>query len=342
MEFTFDLNSIWFILVGTLFAGYAILDGFDLGVGALHLFVKSDHDRRILLNSIGPVWDGNEVWLVTGGGALFAAFPEVYATSFSGFYLAMMLLLVGLIFRAVAIDFRSKRENQTWRKFWDASFSGASVLASLLIGVALGNIAWGIPLNEAGEFIGSFVGLLHPYAILVGITTVSLFVMHGAIYLVMKTEGELHDRIRGWINRTIVVFIVCYVLTTMATLIFVPHMSENLKSSPWLFVVPLLNALAVANIPREIHHGRDFRAFLSSCASMAALLTLFGIGMYPNMILSKPTIANSLTIYNAASSEQTLGIMLIIAVLGMPLVIAYTASIYWIFRGKVKLDESSY
>jgi cytochrome d ubiquinol oxidase subunit II len=342
MEFTLDLNSIWFILVGTLFAGYAILDGFDLGVGALHLFVKSDHDRRILLNSIGPVWDGNEVWLVTGGGALFAAFPEVYATSFSGFYLAMMLLLVGLIFRAVAIDFRSKRENRTWRKFWDASFSGASVLASLLIGVALGNIAWGIPLNEAGEFIGSFVGLLHPYAILVGITTVSLFVMHGAIYLVMKTEGELHDRIRGWINRTIVVFIVCYVLTTMATLIFVPHMSENLKSSPWLFVVPLLNALAIANIPREIHHGRDFRAFLSSCASMAALLTLFGIGMYPNLILSKPIVANSLTIYNAASSEKTLGIMLIMAVLGMPLVIAYTASIYWIFRGKVKLDESSY
>jgi cytochrome d ubiquinol oxidase subunit II len=158
----------------------------------------------------------------------------------------------------------------------------------------------------------------------------------------MKTEGELHDRIRGWINRTIVVFIVCYVLTTMATLIFVPHMSENLKSSPWLFVVPLLNALAIANIPREIHHGRDFRAFLSSCASMAALLTLFGIGMYPNLILSKPIVANSLTIYNAASSEKTLGIMLIMAVLGMPLVIAYTASIYWIFRGKVKLDESSY
>jgi len=151
MEFTLDLNSIWFILVGVLFAGYAILDGFDLGVGALHLFVKSDHDRRVLLNSIGPVWDGNEVWLVTGGGALFAAFPEVYATSFSGFYLAMMLLLVGLIFRAVAIDFRSKRQNPTWRHFWDISFSVSSVMASLLIGVALGNIAWGIPLDAAGE-----------------------------------------------------------------------------------------------------------------------------------------------------------------------------------------------
>jgi cytochrome bd ubiquinol oxidase subunit II len=342
MEFTLDLNSIWFILVGVLFAGYAILDGFDLGVGALHLFVKSDHDRRVLLNSIGPVWDGNEVWLVTGGGALFAAFPEVYATSFSGFYLAMMLLLVGLIFRAVAIDFRSKRQNPTWRHFWDISFSVSSVMASLLIGVALGNIAWGIPLDAAGEFVGSFIGLLHPYAILVGITTVSLFVMHGAIYLVMKTEGELHDRIRGWINRTIIVFIVCYVLTTMATLIFLPHMAENLKASPWLFVVPLLNALAIANIPREIHHGRDFRAFLSSCASMAALLTLFGIGMYPNLILSKPALANSLTIYNAASSDKTLGIMLTMAILGMPMVIAYTASIYWIFRGKVKLDDSSY
>ena len=342
MSFTFDLNSIWFLLVGVLFTGYAILDGFDLGVGALHLFTKKDTDRRIMINSIGPVWDGNEVWLVTGGGALFAAFPEVYATSFSGFYLAMMLLLVGLIFRAVAIDFRSKQPMLWWRRFWDASFSVSSIVSSLLIGVALGNIAWGIPLDTNHEFVGTFLGLLHPYALMVGVTTVALFAMHGAIYVVMKTEGELQALIRTWINKTIIIFIICYAATTFMTLIYLPHMSENLKAFPLLFLLPLLNVLAIANIPREIHHGRDFRAFLSSCASMVALLALFGIGMYPNLILSNPIGAHSLTIYNGASSEKTLQIMLIIAAIGMPLVITYTSSIYWIFRGKVKLDETSY
>ena len=342
MSFTFDLNSIWFLLVGVLFTGYAILDGFDLGVGALHLFTKKDTDRRIMINSIGPVWDGNEVWLVTGGGALFAAFPEVYATSFSGFYLAMMLLLVGLIFRAVAIDFRSKQPMLWWRRFWDASFSVSSIVSSLLIGFALGNIAWGIPLDTNHEFVGTFLGLLHPYALMVGVTTVALFAMHGAIYVVMKTEGELQALIRTWINKTIIIFIICYAATTFMTLIYLPHMSENLKAFPLLFLLPLLNVLAIANIPREIHHGRDFRAFLSSCASMVALLALFGIGMYPNLILSNPIGAHSLTIYNGASSEKTLQIMLIIAAIGMPLVITYTSSIYWIFRGKVKLDETSY
>lgn len=342
MTLAFDLNTIWFLLIGVLLTGYAILDGFDLGVGALHLFTKSDLDRRLMLNSIGPVWDGNEVWLVTGGGALFAAFPNVYATSFSGFYLAMMLLLVGLIFRAVAIDFRSKQPMRWWRQMWDISFSVSSIVSSLLIGVALGNIAWGVPIDERGEFAGSFFGLLHPYALLVGVTTVALFMMHGAIYVVMKTEGDLQTTIRGWINNTIIFFIICYATTTMVTLLYVPHMVDNIRDYPVLFLLPLLNMLAIANIPREIHHGRDFRAFLSSCASVAALLALFGVGMYPDLIFSRPDAANSLTIYNAASSQKTLKIMLIIAALGMPMVIAYTTSIYWIFRGKVKLHEGSY
>lgn len=337
-----DLNTIWFILVGVLFAGYAVLDGFDLGVGALHLFAEGDTNRRLMINSIGPVWDGNEVWLVTGGGALFAAFPEVYATSFSGFYLAMMLLLVGLIFRAVAIEFRSKRQSAAWRKMWDVSFSVSSILSALLIGVALGNIAWGIPLNSEHEFAGSFFGLLHPYALLTGVTTVALFAMHGAIYASMKTEGELHERIRGWINNTIIFFVICYATTTAATLVYLPHLAERFRDHPWLFLLPVLNMLAIANIPREIHHKRDFRAFLSSCASMIALLALFGLGMYPNLILSNPIEANSLNIYNGASSEKTLEIMLIVALIGMPLVLAYTFSIYYTFRGKVELEEHSY
>jgi cytochrome bd ubiquinol oxidase subunit II len=339
---TFDLNTIWFALVGILLIGYAILDGFDLGTGALHLFAKQDIDRRMFINAIGPVWDGNEVWLVTGGGALFAAFPEVYATAFSGFYMALILLLFALIFRAVAIEFRSKQPMHWWRQMWDVSFSVSSIVASLLIGVALGNIAIGIPLGADREFAGSFFGLLNPYALLVGITTVALFMMHGAIYLVMKTEGDLHNNLRRWVNRAIIFFIICYAMTTAATLLYVPHMIETIKQNPWLFVLPLLNALAIANIPREIYHGRDWRAFLSSSASIAALLTLFGIGMYPNLIFSSPITANSLTIHNAASSSGTLGTMLIIAILGVPMVLAYTASIYWIFRGKVKLDSHSY
>jgi cytochrome d ubiquinol oxidase subunit II len=342
MNYTLDLNTIWFALVGVLFIGYAILDGFDFGIGALHLFTKTDIERRTMINSIGPVWDGNEVWLVTGGGALFAAFPEVYATSFSGLYLAMVLLLVSLFFRAVAIEFRSKQTMVWWRKFWDVSFSIGSIFAGFLVGVALGNIAYGLPLNRNFEFTGSFLGLLNPYALLVGMTAVALFMMHGAIYGVMKTEGELQSKLRGWVNNTIIFFIICYAITTMATLLYIPHMADSIKSHPAFFIVPLLNMLAIANIPREIHLRREFRAFLSSCVAIALLLILFGLGMFPDLILSNPDPANSLNIYNAASSPKTLNIMLLIALLGMPLVLSYTFSIYWIFRGKVKIDRLSY
>jgi cytochrome d ubiquinol oxidase subunit II len=337
-----DLNSVWFILIGVLFTGYAMLDGFDLGVGALHLFTRKDEERRVMLNAIGPVWDGNEVWLVTGGGALFAAFPNVYATVFSGFYLAFVLLLVALIFRAVAIEFRSKQPMRWWRQLWDIGFSVGSILSSLLIGVAMGNIAWGIPLDERGEFAGTFWSLLGPYPLLLGVTTVALFMMHGALYALMKTEGALHEKLRGWINNCIIFFIICYAVTTMATLLYVPHMSARVRENPWLFSIALVNMLAIANIPREIHLGRDWRAFISSCVGMVAIMGLFGLEMYPNLVLSNPVAANSLNIHNAASSQKTLGIMLTIALVGVPIVLAYTVSIYWIFRGKVKLDKMSY
>lgn len=336
------LPTVWFILIGVLFTGYALLDGFDLGVGALHLFTRTDEERRIMLNAIGPVWDGNEVWLVTGGGALFAAFPNVYATVFSGFYLAFVLLLVALIFRAVAIEFRSKQPMRWWRQMWDVGFCAGSVLSSLLIGVAMGNIAWGVPLDARGEFAGDFGSLLQPYPLLLGVTTLALFMMHGAIYALIKTAGPLHDKLRGWINHCIIFFIICYAITTMATLLYVPHMAARIRANPWLFSIALLNMLAIANIPREIHRGRDWQAFLSSCVAMAALMGLFGLEMYPNLVLSNPAAENSLSIYNAASSPKTLGIMLVIALLGLPIVLAYTVSIYWIFRGKVKLDRMSY
>jgi cytochrome d ubiquinol oxidase subunit II len=337
-----DLNSIWFVLVGVLFTGYAMLDGFDLGIGALHLFTNKDEERRIMLNSIGPVWDGNEVWLVTGGGALFAAFPNVYATAFSGFYLALYLLLAALIFRAVAIEFRSKRPERWWRQTWDIGFSVGSILASLLIGVALGNIAWGIPIDDQGEFAGTFLGLLKPYPLMVGVTTVALFMAHGAIYGVMKTEGELHDKLRLWAMRSIIFFVICAVTTTMATLLYAPHIADRVRHSPWLFLVVLANMLSIANIPREFHHRRDGLAFVSSCLAMITLMALFALDAYPDLIYSWPQPEHSLNIYNSASSAKTLGIMLIIAAIGMPIVIAYTVCIYRIFHGKVKLDRMSY
>jgi len=338
----FDLNTIWFVLVGVLLTGYAILDGFDLGVGALHLLTRKDEHRRLMINAIGPVWDGNEVWLVTGGGALFAAFPEVYATVFSGFYLAFMLVLCLLIFRAVAIEFRSKLPMLWWRRMWDVSFSVASIGLSILLGVAFGNIIWGVPLDGQREFAGSFLGLLHPYPLLVGVTTLALFMMHGAIYTTLKTEGELHEIARGWINNSIIFFVICYGLTTMTTLLYLPHMSQQMRDYPIFFAVPVLTMLAIANIPREIHLGSDFLAFLSSGATMVGLMTLVAIGIFPTLVLSRPNPDLSLTIYNAASSPATLTIMLIIALIGVPIVLAYTGSIYYVFRGKVKLDTMSY
>ena len=229
-----------------------------------------------------------------------------------------------------------------WRQMWDVGFAFGSMLSSFLIGVAMGNIAWGVPIDERGEYAGTFWTLLRPYPILLGITTVSLFMMHGAIYAAMKTEGDLQRKIRGWVNNCIIFFVMCYATTTMATLLYVPHMAARLRANPWLFSIALLNMFAIANIPREIHRDRDWHAFLSSCAAMISLMALFGLEMYPNLIFSWPEAANSLNIHNAASSHTTLGIMLTIALIGVPVVLAYTVSIYWIFRGKVKLDKMSY
>jgi cytochrome d ubiquinol oxidase subunit II len=295
-----------------------------------------------MLNAIGPVWDGNEVWLVTGGGALFAAFPDVYATLASGFYLAVFLLLFCLIFRAVSIEFRSKQSSALWRQTWDVIFSVSSILAAFLFGVVIGNLVWGIPLGADKEFQGSFFGLLGPYALLTGLTVVAVCMMHGSIYLTLKTQGEFHHTVRGWVNNTIVFFVIMYSLLTVLTLWWVPHMIEKFSTFPALFLVPVVNVLAIANVPRAMSKRKDFLAFLSSCAAIILLMFLFGLGIFPNLVLSNPNPQFSLTIYNASSSIKTLQTMLMIALIGMPLVLAYTVCIYRIFRGKVKLDQHSY
>jgi cytochrome d ubiquinol oxidase subunit II len=337
-----DLQTLWFILLGVLLAGYAILDGFDLGVGILHLGARGDQERRIFLNSIGPLWDGNEVWLVTFGGALFAAFPEAYATAFSGFYLAFMLLLFALIMRAVSMEFRGKSDSPAWRRFWDASFFGASLAAALLFGVAVGDSMLGIPIGPDREFAGRFLDLLRPYALLVGALNVSLLALHGSLYLQLKTEGELQARINRWSWHCFGVFLTLYLFTTIVTLARVPQALSNFERFPWLWGVVAASVLALANIPRQLYLGRPGWAFLSSAAAIASLVALFGAALYPNLIVSSLDPAWSLTTANASSSDKTLGIMALIAALGLPFVLSYTAAIYWVFRGKVELGRLSY
>ncbi len=336
------LNVAWYALVGALLAGYAVLDGFDLGVGALHLLARRDTERRVFLNAIGPFWDGNQVWLVTGGGALFAAFPDVYATVFSGFYTAFILLLFMLIFRGVSIHVRSLRPGPRWRTAWDVAFSGSSVLGSFIIGVAMGNLAWGVPVAADFSYRGNLLHQLHPYALLTGFTVVALFMMHGAIFLVMKTDGELNARVRGWVRPTIIAFVLMYVLQTMATLLYLPRLAEPFRAHPWLFLAPLASLLAIANIPREMHRGRELAAFLSSSAAILLLLLILGLGMFPDLVHGNGPSGTSLTCFNASSSPLTLRTMMILALIGMPLVVGYTFHIYRVFRGKVKLDAMSY
>jgi len=338
-----DLHAVWFFILGVLLAGYAVLDGFDLGVGIIHWLARTDRDRRLFINAIGPIWDGNEVWLITFGGALFAAFPAAYATIFSGFYTPFMALLFALIFRAVSIEFRSKISSPRWRHAWDASFCGSSLLANFLFGVAVGNSMIGIPLDERGVFIGSLTDLLNPYALMAGLTVVAMFAMHGALYLVMKIpKGEAHDRVKTWVWHTWGVFLVLYVLGSMYTLVAIPRATTNFERYPWAAAIVVVNVLAVANIPRSVFLGQYFQAFASSALSIAALVFLFGMALWPNMVTASNDPSHALTIFNAASSPKTLRIMFLIAVIGMPFVLTYTVAVYWAFRGRVELSDHSY
>ncbi len=337
-----DLNTVWFLLVGVLIIGYAILDGFDFGVGVIHLFTKNENDKRIMMNAIGPVWDGNEVWLLTGGGALFAAFPIVYATVFSGFYIAFMLLLTALIFRAVSFEFRGKVESARWRKFWDYAFGIGSLLPSILFGVAIGNILRGIPIDNLGNFTGTFFSLLNPYSILIGLLTLFLFMMHGSIYLAMKSQNDLQIRIENWVNRTWVVFIILYVAATFFSFFEASFLFEGILKNPIFWILLILLILTVIYIPIAVKGKKYFLGFISSSLTIASMIGLAAISLFPRLVPSNIDLQNSLTIYNSSSSENTLTAMLIIALIGMPIVIAYTIFIYKVFKGKVIITKESY
>ncbi len=337
-----DYNLWWFLVFGGVISGYAILDGFDLGAGALHLLLNKEQSRRIALNAIGPVWDGNEVWLVIGGGALFAGFPVAYAAIFSAFYVPFMVFMVGLIFRAVAIEFRSKETMLWWRKTWDIVYCIACIIISLSLGLMLGNVAFGIPLNEHLEFSGNWLSFFNPFSILVAITTLALFMMHGAIYLTMKTENRLYAKLHILSKNFVIFFVLSFVITTLYTLLYVPHLSDFFRSHPVGFIIPVLMVLAIANIPRQLKKGKFRYAFLSSAVTISLLLIMVALEVFPFLLFSSGNPANSITIHNAAASATTMRILLIIALIGTPLVAIYTIFVFWTFKGKVKLDEMSY
>jgi cytochrome d ubiquinol oxidase subunit II len=330
-----DLNTLWFILIGTLFTGFFILEGFDFGVGMLLPFVaKDDLDRRVVINTIGPVWDGNEVWLLTAGGAIFAAFPHWYATMFSGFYLALVLMLVGLILRGVGLEFRSKHESPTWRRNWDIVICASSALPALLIGVALTNLVIGVPIDGSKQFAGGFFDLLTPPAIMGGVVSLTLFLFHGASFLALKTTDELNKRVQKALHITL---LVAFLMACLFTIVFRPNVSGvEATISVALRTSMLLTLFIGRNLVRRARFGWAFVA--SSLAVALFPISLFQ-SLFPNVMVSSLNRSFSLDIYNAASTPYTLQIMSIVAAIFVPIVLIYQGWTYWIFRKRITRND---
>ena len=335
------LQITWFLLVGILVIGYAILDGFDLGVGFWHLFAKKKGERSAFIHSIEPYWDGNEVWLLTGGGALFAAFPPVYATVFSGFYLAMMLVLLGLIFRAVSIEYRDKVENPRWVKAWDVAFSVGSILPSVLYGVAIGNVVRGLELNPLGDYTGGFFALLNPFSLLCGMVGLSMFAHHGALYLSMKLEGEIAEDARKWAGKVWYIFLALFmVAVTMGLRNGYIREWDAIASKRIIPMAVILLALVAHSSSRFLSRmKKSTAAFIASSCTIAFVMLAVATAVFPYMVFCTNNEAWSLTAFNSSSSQLTLFSMLIIALVGMPIVLGYTWFIHHVFRNKVKVKN---
>lgn len=338
-----DYPTLWFLVVGLLFSGYSILEGFDYGAGAWHLFFKEDLSRRIAINAVGPLWDANQVWLIIGGGALFAGFPVMYATMLSVMYIPFMLFLILLVLRSSAIKFRSAEKMIWWRKTWDVIYFISNTLIAFLLGVVVGNVLQGFELGENFSYKGGiFFAFLSPYSIMVGFTTLSIFMTQGAIFLLLKTEGRLHAKLTFLLKRGMIFFIISFAITSLYTLIFIPGVTDNFKEQPIFFVLPILSFLAVANVPRLVSKKKYAKALVFSSLTMAFLLMLVAFQLYPVLLPSTINPDFSVTIYNAASSQKSLGIMLTIVAIGAPLLAGYFLFLYKTFNGKVTLDDTSY
>ena len=324
-----ELNTVWFILVTVLFCGYFLLEGFDYGVGMLLPFVaRDDRERRMVINAIGPVWDGNEVWLLTAGGAIFAAFPHWYATMFSGFYLALLLVLLALILRGVAFEFRSKAPGAAWRAGWDWAIFAGSLVPALIFGVAVGNLLRGVPIDQTKTYTGTFLGLLNPYSVVAGLAFVLLFLLHGANFLRLRVSGPVLERVGGAATR----------LWSMAVLVAVCFLAFSWKQTGLFkggaiaYILPAVAAIALVGAGLVKKPGA---AFALTSATVVVLTVSAFRAMYPNVMISSLNPEWSLTIHNASSSPYTLRIMTIVACTLVPVVLLYQGWTYWIFRKRL-------
>ena len=347
------METLWFYIVAVMIAVYVVLDGFDLGTGVLHLFVgRTDPERRTVLQSIGPVWDGNEVWLLAGGGALVLAFPKLYASGFSGFYLPLMMVLWLLILRAISIEFRSHLKNPVWRPLWDVVFFGSSLLLAIFLGTALGNVVRGVPLGEDGYFFtplwtsfrvgGSELGILDWYTVTVGLTSLLALTHHGAMWIILKTEGAIRDRARSVTRWSWPLLLVFLALVTILTFRIQPHVRERMLGNPLALLLPLLALAALFANRVYTSREKELAAFLSSSLFLTMMLVSVVFGLYPLVLPAASDPALSLTIHNAVGPAYALRVALWWWIPGMVLVLFYTTVMYRSMRGKVKLDEEGY
>lgn len=336
------LQTIWFFLWGLLWAIFFMTDGFDFGIGTLYPYLgKTEADKRVMINALGPLWDGNEVWLITAGGVTFAAFPLVYSVMFSSLYSALMLILFALILRGVSFEFRSKVDDPRWRKIWDTCIFIGSFTPALLFGVAFANIFQGIPIDHNGIYHGTLFTLLNPYGLLGGVFFVLLFLIHGALWLAVRTEGELHERTVSTANKLWPILLGVAVIFLIASR-FATSLYDNYVAHPLFFAVIFMTVFALLGIKFFISKKTFFKAWFASALTIVGA-TFFGvIGLFPNLFPSNINPEYSLTAYNASSSPLTLKIMLIVVVLFLPVVIGYQIWAYNLFKDKVTKDDLSY
>jgi cytochrome bd ubiquinol oxidase subunit II len=331
------INEIWFVVLAAMLTGYAVLDGFDLGTGALHLFVgRSPRERASVIDAIGPVWNGNEVWLLAAGGSMVAAFPRLYATSFSGFYLALMLVLWLLLLRGISIEFRHQVDSELWREAWDVVFAVASTLLALLFGVAVGNVLRGLPLDAEGQFRGSFALMLNPFAVLCGVLSVAVLSLHGAGFLALKTTGAVQARSRSCARGLWWAVLGLLAGVVAASFAVRPDFTQNFGRWPALIALPLLVPASLALLRRWQLRDHDRGAFLASCALIVSVLGSVAAGLYPMLLPARPGSAHpGLDVFNSASPAGSLRIALAVYLFGMALVITYMINVYRVWRGKV-------
>lgn len=343
------MGTVWFCLVAIMLAGYVVLDGFDLGVGVLHLWItRNDAERRVTLRSIGPVWDGNEVWLLAAGGTLYFAFPALYAEGFSGFYLPLMMVLWLLVIRGISVEFRSHIGGPIWSKLWDGGFAFASFLLAVFYGVALGNVVRGVPMDGGGHFFEPLwtdflpvghTGILDWYTVIVGVVALAAVTLHGAIWLVLKTEGDLHERAR---KSGAFLWWVVAVLTVAVTVIsfqLLPQLFESFRQHPWGVVFPILAITGLLGILWFNHIGQEALSFVSSCAYLVGMLTSVAFSLYPNVLPSSLNPFSALTIANSKAADHGLKIGLVWWVIGMALASGYTIFTYRSFAGKISVKD---